>query len=232
MLRKALILSAALLAVPHHALAQDGGFFDPDRIVASIGTAIDDDHSVSGVAGLPEAINLHNALMYRMQLNWLIALAIAAAASRDDTGLTSLSTRGSYGHNRWELEAAAGLTGRHGNVKSFQNIFGGVFPTSGNSDFKGAYVGLNGRFNGNDPMNRWSFNLFGNVGYGVGEVDAFGGFFKREETGIFYEAGAGVQYRMSDRVRVGPTISYFHFDEGAIEMKDWTAEFTVTIDLN
>ncbi|MEQ8897839.1 MAG: hypothetical protein RID23_12175 [Roseovarius sp.] len=232
MLRKALVLSAALLTLPHHALAQDRGFFNPARIVASIGTAIDDDHSITGAAGLPERINLHRMLMYRLQLNFLLLLPAVFAASRDEPDLLYFNAPASRGHDRWELEATTGLTGRHGNVSSLQNVFGGVFPTAGNTDFMGGYIGLNGRFNGSDPMNRWSFNLFGNVGFGKGEVDAFGGAFKREETGLFYEAGAGVQYRVSDRVRVGPTISYFHFDQGAVEMKDWTAEFTVTIDLN
>lgn len=98
--------------------------------------------------------------------------------------------------------------------------------TTGSAEFKGVCGGVRGT-PGKAYRDGLEWSVFGNIGYGEAEITGFGGGFRQSEDGLFVEIGTGVLFKLSDRVSVGPQMSYVHFDEGGLEMKGVNAEIVL-----
>ena len=209
---------SSLLFSPAYMLA---GFMFPD---GRHGT------EVIGGLGTAEGVVRNNTLGgARLEFGWALASAEAAASSSLFGGLTPYFVLGALAMQ----EDVTYLTRP-----------GSFFPTGSDAstDFLGVYTGLNMLVFG-DPIgaaagssaaaSSFAFNgigwyMFGNVGYGQADVDVPAFNFYRSADGLMFEAGTRVLFDFG-KIQGGPGVSYFHFDNGPIAMKEvlWTVDFLV-----
>jgi len=132
----------------------------------------------------------------------------------------------------------AGILLASHDVEYFVSPLSGAFPTYGNSEFMGIYTGLNVSILG-DPATSSAaassaaalmWNAFVNLGWGRGEVEGFGGSFRRSDTGLFWEVGTSVQIDLGG-IYFGPVVSYRHFDQTDVKLEDTVLGLRFTIPL-
>lgn len=167
----------------------------------------------------------------RLEFGWEIAAASAAS---------SASSNPLAGIVPYFVLGAMALQ----NDVNYLTFAPGGFAATGNgarSKFYGVYGGLNVLLFG-DPISRntaaassvasslafggFSWMLFGNLGYGVADLDVPNFNFYRDADGIYYEVGTRFLFDFG-LIQGGPGVSYIHFDNGPVQIKDtfWTLDF-------
>lgn len=159
----------------------------------------------------------------RGELGWPLAVG-SAASSASSNPFGNLTTYLMFG----------ALLSQASN-EYFVDSGGTAFATDGRSKFRGVYGGLNFKLAGASAASSAAssavaiiWTAFANVGWGKGEVEAFGGSFRRSDTGLFYEIGTAVQTDLGG-VYFGPVLIYRVFDQSAVEREETTLGLRFTI---
>ena len=190
----------------------------PPLFLFDVATLVNSNTRVRGASGI-EKLRFGNLFFsdLRGELGWRLGAVGSAASSASSNPFNNIATYLVLGavlsqaHNEYILDST-----------------GNPFATDGKSRFRGVYGGLNFRLAGAAGASSAAssaaaivWTAFTNIGWGKGEVDAFGGGFRRSDTGLFYEIGTAVQADLGG-VYVGPVLTYRYFDQSAVKREETT----------
>jgi len=175
-------------------------------VTLGLGITLDDDNDVRGGVFPREGILSADEIdSFRLEFGWELLRGSLAASSAVASTFGSLAPY-----------FVLGAVVERDDIEYFTTPTG-LSPTNGSADFSGVYAGLSLAMLGASPEERIAssvftamhWDVFANVGYGMTEVDAFGGAFRRQTDGLFYEIGTALLIDIG-RFAIGPAILYRH----------------------
>lgn len=203
-----------------------GPVWYPAWVIFGLGSRIDDRSHVRGGSGQERVLTDDAIDNLRFELGWALGGSSAASSAASSA----------FGDFTPYIVAGAILASH--DVRALVNSGGSVFPTDGDSEFRGLYTGLNVKLVGRQAQARSAassaavliWNAFFNLGWGRGEVEAFNGTFRQSDTGLFWEVGTSLQVDLGG-VYFGPDLTHRRFDQSNVKFEDTVIGLRFTVPL-